>query len=221
MTARLIIIAALAAALTGCVDNDASVRLFGLCFPPVPGDGGSCSFPATCDALLLGDLQVDLTLTGNTFYLPVQVDNQRPNNADRAGGTNTATAWIEEYKVSYTLAIGGTIDTTFPAPARHPVNSSGSTVVVVPFIPATVGAAIAAAMGETDVATAVRAEFRARGHYGDGTSFETGPFTVEVSTCNSGTLATTCIRLPPPCPVDTPNLFSCPQFGQTSVSVCK
>jgi len=215
MTARLIAIACLAAALSGCIDNDASVRMFGLCFPPEPNASGTCAYPATCDSLLLGELFVDLASTGGTFVLPVQVDNQRPDNGDRAGGTNTATAWIEEYTVDYALSAGAVASITFPAPARHPVQAAGSTVVVIPFIPAVRGVDIEALVPAAPLSLRVKAELRAKGHFGDGSSFETGPFTVNV-TAFSGAY----VR--PACPIDTPTFAgACPQEGQTSVFLCQ
>jgi hypothetical protein len=214
MTARLTVIACLAAAaLTGCIDNDASVRLFGLCFPPTPTTAG-CAYPATCDSLLLGDLTVDLGFTGGTFVLPVQVDNQRPSNAARDGGTETATAWIEEYKVTYATSNGAVADITFPAPARHPVEAAGSTVVVVPFVPAIRGGdmlALIPAGGVLDVS----AELRARGHYGDETSFETGPFKITF-TVTDGTYGGFACADP-----TQSFLGACPQEGQTAVYACQ
>ena len=87
MNARTLIALLLAAAATGCVDNNASVRISAACFPPTPNDDGSCSYPSTCDSVMLDNLWVDPSYapTGGTLVWPFQVDNQRPDNATSDG----------------------------------------------------------------------------------------------------------------------------------------
>jgi hypothetical protein len=61
----------------------------------------------------------------------------------------------------------------------------------------------------------VRAEIRATGHYGDGTTFETGPFSVQVNVVNGGWLGATCAD-----PLQHVTGY-CPQPGQSSIFACK
>lgn len=208
------ILAALAAA--GCVPNDASVRLFALCFPPTPSESGGCSYPATCGSLLLGGLEFDVSSTASDGPLiwPIQVDNQRTSNADRSGGTETAIAWIEGYRISYTSAVVSIPDVDIGI-SRHPVNPGGSSVVIAPVVPRNVGTLLSelAPAGKS----AITAELKAYGKYGDGSSFETGPFQVQVTACKGA-----CTNLLPVCPDPTKPVYvgSCPQAQQTSVDLC-
>ncbi len=215
MTARLLFVAALAAALAGCADHHDSVRLYAACSSPTPAASG-CTYASTCDAVLIGGLEVDLAITGNTFYMPVQADNLRPSNADRPGGTETATAWVDRYAIHYDLGAIGSASATVPGGASQPIPPSGSTVLMIPVMDATIGAAIAGALTTTDpVLTGI--EITAKGHYGDGSSFEAGPFQLHVSVCNDGT-ATSCAFIPA-CAVGT-FPAGCPQLGQSGSATC-
>jgi hypothetical protein len=148
MNARLLAIAGLAA-LAGCtVPNDASVRVLGMCFPPEPTDAGTCAYAATCSSLWLGGIEGDVASTNidGPLIWPIQVDNQRANNADRSGGVDTAIAWIEGYRISYTTSgLPGipAIPSVDVAISRHPVLPAGSTVVIAPVVPASIGAILA------------------------------------------------------------------------------
>jgi len=213
MTTRYLAALLLAAALTGCVDNNASVLISAACFPPAPNSDGSCSYPATCDSVLMSNLWVDTAYapTGGTLEWPFQVDNQRPDNGDRDGGTNTATAFITGYDFKFfsnTVSIPdvSVIWTT------HTVQPTTSQVVAIPVIPPAVATLLSATVG---LLAEVRVEIRATGHYADGQSIETGPFSVVVSVENGrggGGF----------CPASTPTLVAqCPQPGQTSLSLCE
>jgi hypothetical protein len=206
MNARHLAALALLLAVTGCVDNSASVRLFGLCFPPTPSESGACSFPAKCDALMIGALEFDPANASPAGALiwPVQVDNQRDPTTDAsAGRSDTATAWVTGYEITYQGALSGS--RSVAAPEASPVLPNGNTVVLVPIIPPGVGAAVPAG-------GVVGAEIKAKGHYGDGSFFETGALPVQ-ATAGVVTYG---------CPATTPTLVGvCPQAGQTAVPLCK
>jgi hypothetical protein len=216
MTARLIFIAALAAALAGCIDSHDSVRLYAACSSPSPSATGGCTYGATCDAILIGGLEVDLALTGNTFYMPIQADNQRPSNSDRAGGTETATAWVDRYVVKYNLGALGAGSATIPGGASQPIPPAGSTVLMVPVFDALTGGVIANAL-TTPAPVLTSIEITAKGHYGDDSSFEAGPFLLNVTVCDNGT-ATSCASLPACAAGTIP--AACPQLGQTATPAC-
>jgi hypothetical protein len=214
MNARTLIALLLAATAAGCaVENNYSVVISSVCYPPTPTTSG-CSYPATCSATLVGNPWVDTTyaLTGGTLYLPFQIDNQRPDNAaGREGGVNTADARVTGFKLKYfsnVVAIPAlSVDwTTLTVP------SIGSAVTLIPVVPLAVAAQLAASPG---LRTDIRVEIRATGTYNDGQKFESGPFSMVVDVLNgvgSGVF----------CPTTTPTLVGvCPQAGQTAVPLCQ
>jgi hypothetical protein len=218
MNARTLIamlLAASAAATSGClVDNNASVVLAAACFPPTPNPDGSCSYPAACDSVMLGNLWVDTTYapTGGTLYWPVQVNNQRPDNGAREGGTTTSTAYVTGYKLKYFSATVALPETTVIWSTQS-VPPVGSTVVIVPVIPAGVATLLSASAG---LLAEVRVEIRAKGHYGDGSNFETGPFSMVVNVVNGAGSGVACVDPATPTPIGV-----CPQPGQSGVLLCK
>jgi hypothetical protein len=238
MNARLLLLLAGATALGGCIDNDASVRLHAMCFPPTPTDAGLCVYPAACDSIELGVLEADVTSlsTDGPLIWPIQVDNQRPSNADRSGAVDTAIAWIEGYKIKYTVsAVAAPIsipELDVPI-SRHPVLPVGTTVVIAPIVPAVLGAQLAGVLPATGAD--LKAELRAYGHYGDGSSFETGSFQIIAKLLNgvlvapSNDLTTTTssgevVHTSSFCTLHDPSkpvyVGSCPQPLQTSVVNC-
>jgi hypothetical protein len=222
MIARRLIALTLVAGLAGCVPNYASVRLFGLCFPPTPNTDGSCSFAATCGALWLGDLEANVGYgpTGGTLVWPIQIDNQLPDNADRSGGTNTNTAWIEKYLIKYTDEAGlGLPDVTVEV-TTFPVEAASSAVVIVPIFPLAISTNLAGALAANS-SVQVKAEFKAQGHYGSGDKFETGTFTAVVQACR-GTGCVASVTSTAVCPAATPTLAgACPQGGQSAIPLCQ
>jgi hypothetical protein len=214
MNARTLATLLLVAAVGCSVDNSASVRLAAVCFPPEPSETGTCAYSATCAAVWLSNLSVDPTYvpTGGTLYWPLQVDNQRPSNSTPDGATNTATAYITGYKIAYTSTAVSIPKVTVDDTTRT-VPSAGSTVVMVPVIPLGVATLLAATPG---LLAEVGAEIRATGHYADGTTFETGPFSVQVNVVNGAWGAgATCAD-----PLQHVTGY-CPQPGQSSIYACK
>jgi hypothetical protein len=141
----------------------------------------------------------------------MQVDNQRPSNATPDGATNTATAFITGFKIAYTSSTVSIPEVTV-ADTTRTIPSGGSTVLTVPVIPTTVATLLA---GTSGLLADIRAEIRATGHYGDGTTFETGPFSVQVTSRNGGWSGATCAD-----PLQVVTGY-CPQPGQSAVYACK
>lgn len=224
MNARTLLLLAALAAATGCIDNDASVRMFGLCSAPTPKENGSCIYPAECEALALGRLAADVaspSIDGPLVW-PVQMNNQRPPNALRDGAVETAYANLEGFKIQYgsaPLAVG---TLTVPAqnvravPGEHPIDPEGTTVVLVPVIPPGAADYILGFLNVGDAPVDLDVSVRAYGYYGDGSSFETGPFHVEATICRG------CFTNPAlSCPADKPvYVGSCPQPLQSSNILC-
>jgi len=205
-------------ALAACVDNNASLRISAACFPPAPNDDGSCSYPAECESVMLGNLWVDANFgpTGGTLFWPFQADNQRPPNNNNDGALNTATAFITGYKIKYTvLSTSNPLsipDVTLDDTTRT-VEAESSTVLAIPVIPFNVATLLVGA--SATLLAEVRAEIRATGHYGDGQNFETGPFFVVVNVANGSWVGASCAD-----PLQV-IVGYCPQPGQSSVTACK
>jgi hypothetical protein len=111
-----------------------------------------------------------------------------------------------------------------------PIPPKGNTVALALIVPPSVGDYLNGLAGS--LTPVVTIQLVAIGRYGDGSSFETGPFTVEVNTCRG------CIGLhdvaplydpicattdPGPPVVVTPGSieFICPNDGQTAFYSCK
>ena len=135
-------------AAAGCtVDNNASVRIANTCTPPEPAASG-CTYSATCDSVWMSNLWVDPSYVSpspdprdGTLEWPFEVQNQRESNNDRAGGTNTATAFITGYKIHYVVLTGPaglTIPDVRVDDSSRTVEPGGSTVIMVPVIPRSV-----------------------------------------------------------------------------------
>jgi hypothetical protein len=212
MNARTLIALLLAATgATGClVDNNASVLIAASCFPPTPGTGGTCAFAATCDAVWLGNLDVDVAASpvgGTPLKWPLQMENQRPDNSARDGGTNTASAWVTGYKLKYTSAAVAIPGITLDWSSQR-ILPGGTIVEVVPLIPSAVRSFLLGVPSPTELLV----EVRATGYYGDGSTFETGPFSLVVSVRNGGYVPGTCTA---------PAVYEiCPQPGQSGVGAC-
>jgi hypothetical protein len=218
------ILAALAAAAAGCVPNDASVRLYGLCSAPIPDASGGCLYPAKCATLVLGRLLADVSSPSidGPLVWPVQVNNQRQSNADRAGGVETAFARIEGFKVKYASATLAAFEVDVRSvPAPTPVDPGGTSVILLPVIPQSVGTFLSGQITLPIERHDITAEVRAYGSYGDGSSFETGPMDVEATLCN-GCIADPFTNPAAYCPADEPVFVGvCPQEFQTGVVTCK
>ncbi len=214
------IAALLVLAAAGCtVDNNASVRIANTCAPPAPA-GGVCTYSATCDSVWMSNLWVDTSYVSlspdprdGTLEWPFEFENQREANSDRAGGTNTATAFVTGYKIHYVTLIGpaGTaIPDVKVEDSSRTVEPGGSTVINIPVIPRSV----ATLLGGGGLLATVRAEIRAIGAYADGQEFETGPYSVVVDIVNGRGIGYGC-------PAATPSLSACPKLGQSAMTTCE
>lgn len=218
----LALLAALAAAGSGCIANDASVRLYGLCFPPTPTAGGLCAYPAACASLVLGRLEADVAseAVDGPLIWPLQVNNARPSNSDRSGGTETAWAVVKGFKITISTATASLPVLDVPI-SSHPINPGGGTaVLLVPLIPRAAATTLSGAISGTDILD-VTIEIKAYGSYGDGQHFETGDFKVEAS-LNDGGFPDPAVTPGIACgdPANPTYLGSCPQARQSSVVAC-
>ena len=206
-------------AAAGCtVDNNASVRIANTCTPPEPAASG-CTYSATCDSVWMSNLWVDPSYVSpspdprdGTLEWPFEVQNQRESNNDRAGGTNTATAFITGYKIHYVVLTGPaglTIPDVRVDDSSRTVEPGGSTVIMVPVIPRSVATLLRGALLAT-----VRAEIRATGAYADGQEFETGPYSVVVDIVNGRGIGYGC-------PAAGMFIYACPKLGQAAVTTCE
>lgn len=165
-------------ALTACkADNNASVRIDGMCAPPTSAK--PCTFAATCGAFYLGDVAIDASLT-NRLWLAVQVSNLQPANGDAGTNrTNTNDASVREYEVEFPGL--GTV--TAPLPGGGHVPAAGTAVLAIPVVNEAITAGgVFPTAGYTDFVTKVRL----KGVFADTTSFTTGDFQVTVRGCNGG-----------------------------------
>jgi hypothetical protein len=205
---------------TGCVDNDASVLIDAACFPPAP-ENGQCIVSDSCELFLTGIPYVDLMTTGNSFVLPIQLQNQLADNANAsASSTNAHIAFVDELRFTYRAAAQDTnadgvaevpalLLEDVPAPMTSFSIDPGGTAVAWMEL-------IAPGVGNTLVASGTRrvtVEVSAAGHYNSGRSFETGPFQIIADMCRG------CAPAVSPCALGELYL-ACPQPGQTSSFEC-
>jgi hypothetical protein len=214
---------------TGCVDNDASVLIDAACFPPAPEDG-QCVVSDSCELFLTGIPFVDLKTTGNSFVLPIQLQNQLADNANASSSsTNTHIAFVDELRFTYRApgvaattdrdgdgdvdpddAIPALLLEDVPAPmTSFSIDPGGTAVAWLELI--------APGFGDTLVpwdARRVTVEVSAAGHYNSGRSFETGPFQIIADMCRG------CAPVVSPCALGE-LYFACPQPGQTSSFACE
>jgi hypothetical protein len=187
-------------AAAGCIaDNNASVKVAGICLPP--DDPTTCVFAATCSGQYIGQNVMDVNVT-NMLWTIIQVDNQAPNNENLSTfRTNTNDAYVQEFEVEYSGAALPT--TTAPVFGSAVVPAAGSTVISVQPVPESIGTSlqasgVIAAGGKLDVV----AKLRLKGVYGDTTEFETGVFEIPLRICNGciGRLICTAPDVPAICP---------------------
>jgi hypothetical protein len=214
MNARTLLVLLLATA-TGClVDDYGTVTITAACFPPAPDTSGTCTYPSSCSATMLGNTWVDATYapTRGTLVWPFQVDNLRPDNKSAEGGTTTSTAYVTGYKLSYASSAVSVPDVTLDSTSTT-IPPVGNTVMLIQVVPANVATLLAALPAAPP--PQVRVDVRVKGHFGDGSSFEAGPFSMVVDVRNGAGAGVAC-------PVATPTLVGvCPQPGQSGVPLCQ
>ena len=130
----------LALGLSGCVDNHASIEMFGLCAPPE--DAEICAMPGTCDAFIASPRPFVFLRNSagslNGLELFTEVHNQMPRNDDAsAGRVNTNNAIITGYELDFST-LNYTREGYFYA-ANFPVAAGGTFTPVIKFIPEEIG----------------------------------------------------------------------------------
>lgn len=212
MTPRLpVLVAALAVALSGCRDNDASIEIFALCLPP--DDAKTCGTSGSCEAMLASPRpHVFTTVNGqvNRLEMFVQVNNQlQPNDDPAFGKVNTNDFVGGDYLLSF-RGLPNLPDMVFPA--NFTVAAGSSSTPVIPLIPMSTMTQIRAIPGLPASALVV-VELKLRGKLRDGTEIETETFEVAVDVLNADFV--------PACPNVGELAFFCPRAGQTSSFVCE
>ncbi len=216
MNLRTLAAASLALVTAACSAQYSSVFLADICAPPAPDSTtGACTYAATCEAVLASRPRLDVSTATLDFRLPLEIDNSLADNASSdAGTTNTNDAFVQSFEIRYDAGVSlGSV--TVPATVRVP--TTGSATYVVPLIPATDFAALAAAAGSGTLEMIVNV--RAKGVFGSQSSFTTAWFQVPVQVCNY------CLQSV--CPVGSVFTASCPPAapgatspGQTAQVVC-
>lgn len=196
MKTPILALAALAAALSGCVvDNYATPEFFGICVSPAPDTTtGACTYSSTCGTYTSG-YAYDPTYPGSVI-VPIEMFNQLPNNANPSAlRVNTNDAVIQQWRLEY--MVGGVAVATATAVTSTLIPAGTHTVAFVP----------------VDVTPMFGLPFvlnvRAAGQYLDDRTFVTGAFGVPLSvmtyvpmTCTTGTAK------------------ACPRAGQESTQAC-
>jgi hypothetical protein len=186
MKTRLELLLPLIALLACTAENNASIKVFGIC--AVPDDPSNCSFAATCDAQSIGpnvlDVGQPIDQGSNRLWVFVQVNNQLPENTNlNTFRTNTNDAYVHEAVVEYPGT--GLPTTTSPILGSAVVPADGTAVISVTPIPESVGA-ILQTPGAVPAGSIIDgfAKLKLKGVLGDTTKFETGSFDIPIRACN-------------------------------------
>jgi hypothetical protein len=191
--AFLLVLPLAAIALGGCADNAASIEFQGICVPK-----GDCSFSGKCDSYVVVNPTLDSAVTQHmTMFF--QLKNQLADNASTdLQRLNTNDANVEEAAIEYSGNAGLSGKVAFGLAGQVP--AAGTAVVGVDVIPG-----FASGLNMTPPAYPVFleavAQVRLRGHYVDGSSFETAPFQVTIDVTTGAPQTRTCAG-------------ACPQVGQ-------
>jgi Na+(H+)/acetate symporter ActP len=209
---------ALAVAASGCVDNNASVEMFGICAPPT--DAQTCTVTAgACGTYLAGRPYVYTTTGGaaNQLELFMQVNDEMPQDTNvDAGHTNSKDAFITEFDISFTSPdLSGIPSVVYPA-SSVPVAAGGSSSMVVALVPANALAAISSLMKGAGLTQAVVvSNIVMKGHFNDGQSFKSGTYSAAVDVVDAN-------FIPQGCATAGDVAFYCPNpaGGQTDSFTC-
>jgi hypothetical protein len=171
-------------ALAACRENDASIQIQDICVPP-----SGCSFSDKCDATVVVNPELDPAVA-TQMILFFQVENQLANNSQKdTYRLNTNDAYLEHYQVAYSGALSGT---TPWLSATGVVPANGTAVTGLMVVPPTALATLTSAVAWPDIAPAT-AKVKLRGHYRDGTEFETAEYPVNID------IASGAPAIPSPC----------------------
>lgn len=217
MNTRALAVLGLALATAGCVDHMPNLFVTGVC--GTPNDAVTCNAPAgSCDTYRNGSLFIFTSYTvgagpvTNEMIQVAQVENRAvPNANDDIGRVNGRDAIIESASLKFSSP--GVAISALEVPSLFTrVPAAGSATIFLPIMPAATVAEIAAAI-PADATVDVGVEVRLKGHYADGSTFETGPFEVPVSVINTE-------FIPAGCTDPTQVRFFCFGIGQTGSSKC-
>jgi hypothetical protein len=191
MKSRLLALSILALGATGCVDDRASLEIYGIC-----GMNEDCTFSDTCDIYHMGT--VDFATGGSMLMLAFELHNQLPNNEDLAAGrVNSNDAHVDGGSVEF--KVDGTVVSTWGfLTGNSVIPAEGSGLVWTYLAPSTLPAGFV-----------YTAELTLTGYYDNGNDFETGPFPIGVRVFAAGTTF---------CPATAPD--ACPGTGDQSVAAC-
>jgi len=187
---------ALAALLSGvslgaCTSANESV---GVALSAICSITEDCTFAAECDTQYIGVIVFDRALA-RQLWLPVQVNNALPNNADPSiGRLNTNDAHITSIEVTYE----GFALASASVPVAYTVPANGQATVGLYVVPPQPVALPAPAAQTQAIARVV-----AKGYFEDGGTFETGEFPVPFTFC-SGCVTYQCAAGSNPTPACPP-----------------
>ncbi len=207
MKTRILPLALLGAALSGCIqENYASLEFYGVCAGPTPDTTtGACVYSASCDLYALFTYWYDPAVVSE-LLVPIEMFNQLPNNADlSAGRVNTNDAIIEEWRFEY--LVGDLVAMEATAAENMVVPAASHKTALVPVFPASLNGIMSALPANWQFTVNVRAA----GRYNDERSFETGPFKVAAGK-RSYSAPLSCVA--------PKFLAACPQIGQEGSYAC-
>jgi len=176
-----------------------------------PNNAAACEPPAgKCTLYQNGQLYLHYNYAGS-LEMVAEFHNQRPDNADTTpGGVNTANATITGYRYKFSSVPPVALSSfTWPY-LTTPIAAGGSSTLWVPVLPPPTVVELRAAPAYTGF---VNVEITPRGHFGDGTTFEAGSFTVPVLVTPDPPLPSICASGKEP--------FFCPNEFQTHSSSCE
>ncbi|HET6414339.1 MAG TPA: hypothetical protein VFG53_19980 [Anaeromyxobacter sp.] len=207
----------LTSSLAGCVANDASIEIFGVCAPST--DASSCApTGGVCQAGLTGQAFYFTTtvLGDNGLFFYMQVNNNRPSNASTdQGSLNTADARITEYDLSFDFPGNSySLPDYDVSPITVTVPAAGSTTPYVSFIPVELSSQLQTMLPAGPTPTLIDIYVKLKGNYIDGSSFETGKFKLSAYVYNAVFPGYVCL------PATDVVQDICPNAGQTSTITC-
>jgi hypothetical protein len=193
MKTRALLISLLGIALASCAQPSVgTVLVTGVCGPTA-----ACKFSGKCDAYIVVNPTLDTSLT-KYLELFFEFQNQLADNSDKSTGRlNTNDAFI----TSGTVEFAGSLTGKVPLTVNGIVPTAGASVMGAVIIPPEAGALLRDPPLAYPALDQLTAKVRFRGHYADGSTFETSDFTVNIEVTAGAPQTATCAD-------------ACPQVGQ-------
>jgi len=215
-TARTALLAFALLAVACTRPNRGSVFIEDVC--AFPKDAKSCSFEAECTLVLMGYPWVYTQLLGapNHLELPVQFNNQLPDNTDESmSHTNTNIAVVDTIELSYESADLGIAIPSISIPISTTIPTEGATVEMVYVLPEPIAQYLFDNWPATvPDPTYVTALVKLKGRYLSDSPFETGEFPITFQVVNGDFPGYAC-------PVGTTLTAVCPHSGQSAATSCE